>query len=57
MTTNVHRLTAFVEYLFDRTAPRQPINELAQQSRPDPACRGLNRPYELAEFMSRTIAP
>jgi hypothetical protein len=57
MTTNTHRLTAFVEYLFDRTAPRQPINELAQQSRPDPACRGLNRPYELAEFMSRTIAP
>jgi hypothetical protein len=56
MITNAHRLTAFVEHLFDRTAP-QPIDELAQQPRPHPACRGLNRPYDLAELMVRTIAP
>jgi 3-methyladenine DNA glycosylase/8-oxoguanine DNA glycosylase len=57
MTINTHRLTAFVEHLFERTAQRQPINELAQQLRLDPACRGLNRPYDLAELMVRTIAP
>ena len=57
MTTNAHRLTAFIEHLFNRTAQRQPIDELAQQLRPDPACRGLNRPYDLAELMVRTIAP
>jgi hypothetical protein len=57
MTTNAHRLAAFVGHLFDKTAPRQPIDELAQQPRPDPACRGLNRPYDLAELMARTIAP
>jgi len=56
MTTNAHRLAAYVEHLFDRTAP-QPIDELAQQPRPHPACRGLNRPYDLAELMVRTIAP
>ena len=57
MTTNAHRLTAFIEHLFNRTAQRQLIDELAQQLRPDPACRGLNRPYDLAELMVRTIAP
>ena len=57
MTTNAHRLTAFIEHLFNRTAQRQPIDELAQQLRPDPACRGLNCPYDLAELMVRTIAP
>jgi hypothetical protein len=57
MTINAHRLTAYVEHLFDKTAQRQPIDELAQQPRPDPACRGLNRPYDLAELMARTIAP
>lgn len=57
MTTNAHRLAAFVGHLFDRTAQRQPTDELALELRPDPACRGLNRPYELAELMARTIAP
>ena len=57
MTTNAQRLAAFVEHLFDKTAPRQPIDELAQRPRPDPACRGLNRAYDLAELMARTIAP
>jgi hypothetical protein len=57
MTTNAHRLTAYVEHLFDNTTQRQSIDELAQQPRPDPACRGLNRPYDLAELMAKTIAP
>ena len=29
----------------------------ASALRPDPATRGLNRPYDLSELMSRTIAP
>jgi hypothetical protein len=57
MTINAHRLTAYIEHLFDKTVQRQPIDELAQQPRPDPACRGLNRAYDLAELMARTIAP
>jgi nucleoside-diphosphate-sugar epimerase len=33
------------------------IAELSQHLRPDPATRCLNRPCELSELMSRTIAP
>jgi hypothetical protein len=65
MTFNPYRTTAssgftrvaayIVQHLLDDVGDLQPIDELGRQQRPNP--RGLNRPHELAEFMSRTIAP
>ena len=67
MTFNPYRITAssgftgiaayIVQHLLDDVGDLQPIDELGPQRRPDPACRGLNQPHELAEFMCRTIAP
>ena len=67
MTFNPYRTTAssgfthiaayIVKHLLDDVGDLQPIDELGQQRRPDRASRGLNQPHELAEFMSRTIAP
>jgi hypothetical protein len=51
------RIAAYVGHLFDETIERRPIDELSQLPRPDPSSRGLNRPYDLSELMSRTIAP
>lgn len=51
------RMAAHVGYLFEETAERWPIDELSQQPRPDPASRGLNSPYDIAELMCRNIAP
>ena len=52
------RIAAYVEHLFGETTKERPIDELAQQTCPDDrSSRGLNRHYDLAEFMSRTIAP
>jgi hypothetical protein len=50
------RITAYVGKLFDSAVDGH-IAELSQKLRPDPATRGLNRPYDLGELMSRTIAP
>ena len=50
------RITAYVGQLLDGAVDEH-IDELSQKLRPDPATRGLNRPYDLSEFMSRTIAP
>ena len=47
------RIAAFVNQLVDDAE----IKEISQSARPDPASRCLNRPWELSEFMSRTIAP
>jgi len=51
------RIAVYIAHLFEETAERQPIDELAQQPRPDPATRCLNRPCELSELMSRTNIP
>lgn len=51
------RIAAYLEHLFNGTAEDRPLEELVQLPRSDPASRCLNRPYELSEFMSRTIAP
>jgi hypothetical protein len=51
------RMATFVGHFFEKTAERQPIDELAQQRRPDPATRCLNRPCELSELMSRMNVP
>jgi hypothetical protein len=51
------RVAAHVGRLFEETIERRPIDELAQQPRPDPASRCLNRPYDLSELMSRMIVP
>jgi hypothetical protein len=51
------RVTAHVGHLFQETAERWPIVELSQQPRPDPASRGLNSRYDIAELMCRNIAP
>ena len=50
------RITAYVGQLLDGAVDRQ-IEELSQQLRPDPASKGLNRPCELSELMSRTNLP
>jgi hypothetical protein len=50
------RITAYVGQLLDGAVDEH-IDELSQKLRPDPATRGLNRPYDLSELMSRTIAP
>ena len=50
------RITAYVGQLLD-SAVDEHIERLTHQLRPDPASKCLNRPCELSEFMSRTIAP
>ncbi len=49
------RIAAYVGQLIDG-AVDEFIEGLSQQLRPDPASRCLNRPCELNELMSRTIA-
>jgi hypothetical protein len=49
------RITAYVGQLLDGAADER-IEELSQKVRPDPATRGLNRPYDLSELMARTVA-
>jgi hypothetical protein len=50
------RMAAYVGYLFEDISSEQAI-ESHHFECPQPASRGLNRPYELGELMSRTIAP
>jgi len=50
------RITAYVGQLLDSAVDGQ-IEKLSQQLHPDAASRCLNRPCELSELMSRTIAP
>lgn len=50
------RITAYVGQLFDSAVDAQ-IERLSQSFRSDPASQYLNRPCELSELMSRTIAP
>ena len=50
------RIAAFVGQLLDGAVDGH-IEKVAQQMRPDPAGRCLNRPCDLSELMSRTIAP
>jgi hypothetical protein len=51
------RITAYVGQLLDSAVDGQ-IEKLSRQLRPgDPASKYLNRPCELSELMSRTIAP
>ena len=50
------RIAACVGQLLDGATDGY-IAELSQHLRPDPASRCLNRPCELSELMSRTIAP
>jgi hypothetical protein len=49
------RIAVYVGQLIDG-AVNESIEGLSQQLQPDPASRYLNRPYELNELMSRTIA-
>jgi hypothetical protein len=51
------RIAACVGHLFEETTERPPIDELAQQPRPDPATRCLNRQCDLSELMSRANVP
>ena len=50
------RIAAYVGLMVDNAVDAQ-IEKLSQELRPDPACRCLNRPMDLSELMSRTIAP
>ena len=50
------RITAYVGRLLDGAVDEH-IEKLSQQLRPDPASKGLNRPCELSELMSRTNLP
>lgn len=50
------RITAYVGQLVDSAVDAR-IEIISQSCRPDPAGRCLNRPCELSELMSRTIAP
>ena len=43
------RITAYVGQLLDGAVDGH-IEELSQKVRPDPATRGLNRPYDLGEL-------
>jgi hypothetical protein len=49
------RIATYVGQLVDGAVDGH-IEKLSQQLRPDPASRCLNRPYNLAELMPRTIA-
>jgi len=50
------RIAAYVGQLVDDAVDAK-IERLSQSLRPDPASQCLNRPCELSELMSRTIAP
>jgi hypothetical protein len=50
------RIAAYVGRLVDSAVDAR-IETISQSFRPDPASRCLNRPCELSELMSRTIAP
>ena len=50
------RIAACVDYLFEDVSESQAI-ESHHFERPQPASRGLNRPYELGELMSRSVVP
>lgn len=50
------KITAYVGHLLNDAVDER-IERLSQQLDPDPSSRCLNRPYELGEFMTRTIAP
>ena len=50
------RIAAYVGQLLDGAVDAH-IKKLSQQLRPDPASRCLNRPCDLSELMSQTIAP
>ncbi len=55
-SATVGRIATYVGYLFEDVSDEQAI-ELHHFECPQPANRGLNRPYELSELMSLTIAP
>src|SRR5262249_8740018 len=50
------RIAAYVGQVFDNAVDAH-IERLSQRRDLDPASRCLNRPCELSELMSRTIAP
>jgi len=49
----IRRIAAYVEYLFEDISDEQGI-ESHHFECSQPACRGLNRHYELGELMSLT---
>ena len=55
-SSGFNRITAYVGQLIDGAVDTQ-IEKLAQSLREDPSSRGLNRPCELSELMSKAIAP
>jgi len=55
-SSGVTRIAAYVGQLVDGAVDGH-IEKLSQHLCPDPASRCLNRPCELSELMSRTIAP
>ena len=50
------RIATYVGHVLDGAVGRH-IEKVSQQLRPNPASKCLNRPCELSERMSRTIAP
>jgi len=50
------RIAAFVVQMADHAVDLQ-IEKISQNVRPDPATLCLNRPMDLSELLSRTIAP
>ena len=52
----VSQITAYVGQMLDGAVDGH-IEKLSQQLGPDPASRCLNRPCEMSELMSRTVAP
>ena len=50
------RIAAYVGRLFE-DVPKADAIESHHFECPNPASRGLNRPYELGELMSRVIVP
>jgi hypothetical protein len=50
------RIAAYVGQLVDSAVDTR-LETISQSFRPDPASRYLNRPCELSELMTRTIAP
>jgi hypothetical protein len=55
MKIKATHIAAYIGHLLEETTERRPIDELAQQPRPDPAGRCLNRPYDLSELMRQTM--
>ena len=47
------RITAYLSKWLDHVEDAR-IENISQNSRPNPASRGLNRPVEMSELMSRT---